>query len=119
MKKLKLITALIAVLFFSNVIFAGNPENLATKMVIKLGNDIVLTDSQKVIIQAKAKEFLVKRQSSNLLTNKTDLSTGKKLAYEQYKATLDTVLTIEQKTQLITKRNERRKVIENKYKTNK
>jgi hypothetical protein len=119
MKKLKLITALIAIFFFSGLLFAGNPDNLATITVGKLNADISLTDSQKVIIQANAKELFVQMQKANSLTNKTDISTDKKLAYEQYKATLDSVLTREQKAQLITKQNERRRAIENKYKANK
>ena len=119
MKTPRLITAVIAILLFSNLIFAGNPENYATKKVVKLCKDIVLTDSQKVIIQAKAKVFASKMQSASLITNNIEKTSIQNQAVQGYKMALDSVLTTEQKTQLITKRNERRDIIMNKLKSKK
>jgi len=114
MKKLKLMTALIAVLLFSDLVFAGNPENLANKIMAKLGKDISLTDSQKVFIQAKLQTFVVTLQNSN-----SNVDANTKKAYHAYLATLDSILTTEQKTQLITKRNARRDASINKIKSKK
>ena len=119
MKKVKLLTALIAVLLFSNLVFAGNPEILASKMVEKLNNDVQLTDSQKVVLQLKAKEFAVKIRNANSQSNNADKSTSKKQANLEYKTSLDSVLTNDQKTKLNTRITERRQVIIKKYKTNK
>ena len=119
MKTLKLIMAFIAILFFTNLLFAGNPENFATKKVAKLCKDIVLTDSQKVIIQAKAKVFAIKVQNASSLTNNTEKTSILNQAGQEYKTALDSVLTTEQKTQLVTKRNERRDIIMNKLESKK
>jgi len=113
-KKQKLITVLIAILVFTNLLFAGNPQGIANKMVAKLSKDIELTDSQKVIIQAKAQAFAVTLQNTN-----TNASTDQKQVHQAYKATLDSVLTKEQKTQLVTKRNARRDAAINKIKAKK
>ena len=108
MKKVKLIMALGAVLVFSNLVFAGNPNNLATKMITKLSNDIALTDSQRVVIQAKANEFAVKMQNANSLTNADAKTTTKKQALSDYKTFLENVLTSDQKQQLMIKQNNRK-----------
>jgi uncharacterized membrane protein YbjE (DUF340 family) len=119
MKTPKLMTALIAILLFTNLLFAGNPENIVTKKVAKLCEDIVLTDSQKVIILAKANMFATKMQSASSLTKDTEKNSILNQAGQEYKTALDSVLTIEQKTQLVTKRNERRDIIMNKLKSKK
>lgn len=111
MKKLKFMLACSAILMFSNLAFAVNPDNLANKMVTKLSKDIVLTDSQKVVILAKATELTVKRQSANTLTDKTEKSDLKKQVFQEYKAVLDSLLTSEQKQQLSLKQTERRDAI--------
>ena len=113
MKKVTLIMAF-TVIFFSNLLFAGNPQGIANKMVAKLSKDIALTDSQKVIIQAKAQAFAVTLQNTN-----ANASTYQRQAHKAYQATLDSVLKAEQKTQLVTKRNARRDAAINKTKAKK
>jgi len=112
MKKQKLIATLIAILIFSNLIFAGNSQDIVNKIVSKLSKDITLTDSQKVIIQAKLQTFAVILQNSN-----SNVDENTKQAYHAYHATLDSILTTEQKTQLISKRNARRDATMNKLKS--
>lgn len=124
MKTPKLIMALIAILLFTNLLFAGNPvkynaDYLANLMVEKLSRDIMLTDSQKTAILAKAKEYAEKRQNSDSQKNSVDEDETKKQASQQYKAALESILTSEQKAQLTTKQSERRDSISNKYRTNK
>jgi len=100
MKTPKLIKATIAILLFSNLLFSANPENIAGNMIAKISKDIVLTDSQKVVIQTKANEFVIKMQSANLLTNEEAKFASKKQASNEYKAILDSLLTNEQRKQL-------------------
>jgi len=114
MKKLKLMTALIAVLLFSDLVFAGNPENLANKKIGLLSRDIALTDSQKVVLQAKIKIFAVKMQNANALSSVEAKRSALNKAGQEYKAVLDSILTPEQKIQLTAKRNERRDAVMNK-----
>lgn len=123
MKKFKLMTAVVAILLFSNFIFAGNPvkynaDKLANLMVDKLSKDIVLTDNQKVTILAKAKEFVEKRQNSNALSNETNKTASKKQAIQDYKSILDSILTVDQKNQLSIKLMDRKQMVINKHKTN-
>lgn len=117
MKKLKLIMALIAVPFSINLLFAvkpltGDANNFANKKLMQLSNVINLTDSQKTIIKIKAKEFGIK------ILNKDSISYSQILpiAMHQYKIETDSILTIEQKTQLFQKRMERKNAAISKYK---
>jgi hypothetical protein len=77
-------------------------------MVTKLSNDIALTDSQRVVIQAKANDFAVKMQNANSLTNADAKTTTKKQALSDYKTFLESVLTNDQKQQLTLKQNNRK-----------
>jgi len=104
MKTPKVLTAIIAILLFSNFLFAGSPENTKSYMVEKLCKDIVLTDSQKVIIEAKADIFDAILQSGVPTKDNNDLIQ----AFRGYKAALDSLLTGAQKEQLIQKHNARR-----------
>lgn len=113
MRKIKLISVIILVMIISDLVFAGNTlkkdvDNLATIMIEKLNADVILTDSQKVIMHAKAKEFISAMQNSNKNTDKENKSSAKKEAYQKYKASLDSLLTDEQKTQLQKKRSEQK-----------
>ena len=113
MKTNKLLTAIVAVFFFSNLLLAGNPktssseDNLANIMITKLSKDVVLTDSQKIVIQQNAKAFVIKMQNANALGNKDDKTNSKRQAYNDYKASLDSLLTNGQREQLKTKIKER------------
>jgi hypothetical protein len=108
MKTSKSLMLAFATLLLSTSLFAGNPENLATKIVAKLSKDIVLTDSQKVVIQTKAKELALKRQNADALSDKTEKTELKRQASQSYKAIVDSLLTNEQRQQLKVKQNERR-----------
>jgi len=108
MKKLKLVTAIIAIFLISNLLFAGNPENIAVKMIEKLSNDVILTDSQRVVIQTKADEYVLKMQNVNLITNIEEQFALRKQISKEYDASLDSLLTIEQREQLMIKIKERK-----------
>lgn len=112
MKKLKLITVIISILVSSNCLFAKNPlngdaTNIANIMIDKLGKDIQLSDSQKVIILQKATDFIIKIQNANLSSTNNDKFTLKKQASEEYRMTLDSLLTNEQREQKKVKCKER------------
>lgn len=120
MKKLKLSAALISLLMFQNLVLAINPnanvDNIAAKMVSILSKDIVLTDSQKTVIQQNAKTFILRfNEASASKTGNEKLATMN--FSKEYKIALDGILTLEQKEQLILKRNERKQILTNKYKT--
>lgn len=123
MKKLKLITACVAILLFTNLLFAANPKKSASehaaKMIEKLTIDVVLTDSQKTIIQKKATDYAVRMQSADSKADKSDKLGMKKEATQTYKTALDSTLTMSQRNELTAKQNERHLAIINKIKTKK
>ena len=113
MKTTKFILALIAISFSVNILFAGNPkkgenDKLANDMLSKLCKDIVLTDSQKIVIVQKLNNFLQNRQDANVKSNDKEKAQYKKESYEMYKIALDSLLTNEQKITLENKRIERK-----------
>lgn len=112
MKPFKLIMAVIAVLLFSNFLFAGNPktsgeDNLADLLIAKMGNDVVLTDSQKVVVKKKLKKYIVKMQNAHALSKNDEKFTQKKQATDEYQFSLDSILTPSQREQLNIKIKER------------
>ncbi len=118
MKTPKSLMLAFATLLLSTLLFAGNPENLSTKIVAKLSKDIVLTDSQKVVILNTAKEFAIKRQNADALSDNAEKTELKRQAFQSYKAIVDSLLTNDQRKQLKLKQNERRDAItkKNEYK---
>jgi hypothetical protein len=108
MKVPKLILAIIAIFLFSNFSFGANPNNftdaqVAQKMIDKLSVDIVLTDSQKVVIKTKALEFAQKRTNSNSKKDRKEKNAIRKQSFQEYMSFLSSVLTEEQKQQLVKK----------------
>jgi hypothetical protein len=95
-----------------------NPENIATIMIEKLGYDVQLSDSQKMIIKLKAKEFVVKMKTGNSVSNEKDKFSYKKQASNQYHAALDSILTDNQKEQIKLKIAEREVATQKKYDSN-
>lgn len=123
MKKIKLITAVVAALVCMNFVFAvsplkGNADKLAAIMVEKVNADVQMTDSQKTIMLVKAKEFAITMQIANSKTSKDEKSFIKKDAYQKYNMSLDSLLTDEQRNQLKVKRTERKTININKGKSN-
>jgi hypothetical protein len=123
MKTPKLISAMTAIflfsLLFSTFLFAENPENIATKMVARLTKEIVLTESQQTDIQAKAKEFAVKLQNADSISDPKNKQTYINTAFKLYKQNVDSLLTTEQRQLLVSKRNERRNAVRNNLKSKK
>ena len=113
MKKLKLIVALIATLVFSNLIFAikpltGNVDDFAKSKVKQLGNMIALTDSQKIMIEKKAKEFGMKILNRDSITYEVFSQQFK----QEYKMAIDSILTNDQKALLTQKQLDRKMLSE-------
>lgn len=113
MKKLKLMMAFFAILVFSTFLFAGNPkksgseDNLADLLIEKMGKDVVLTDSQKLVVKQKLKTYIVKMQNANALSNIDEKFSEKKQASNEYQSSLDSILTPAQNQQLKLKIEER------------
>ena len=116
MKKFKLITAVIAVLVYTNLLFAGNPktsgseDNLANLLIEKMGKDVVLTDSQKLVIKTKLKTYIIKMQNAHALTKNDERFSKKEQASNEYQSSLDSILTPTQSQQLQLKIKERENV---------
>jgi len=116
MKKIKFLVAVIAVLLFSNLLFAGNPKtsgseyNLADLLIEKMGKDIILTDSQKLVVKAKLKTYIVKMKNAHALTNGDERLSKKEQASNEYQSSLDSILTPAQNQQLKIKITERENV---------
>ncbi|MDD4991755.1 MAG: hypothetical protein PHR83_05920 [Paludibacter sp.] len=113
MKTLKLITAVIAILFLSNLTYAGSPkvtspeDNLADLLIEKMGKDVTLTDSQKVVVKQKLTKYIVKVQNAHALSNSNEKFTKKAQASNEYQLSLDSILTNTQREQLNIKIKER------------
>lgn len=108
MKKLKLMMAIIAILVFSNLLFAAKPltnddNNLAGLMVDKLDKSVILTDSQRVVILQNVKAFILKVQNIDTSLSDNEKFKLKKQASDDYDAFLESVLTNGQKETLVMK----------------
>lgn len=90
-------------------------NDIAESIVAKLNQEVVLTDSQKVIVKQHAKIFVSKTQNTNELDNSDSTRTLRKSYIQEYKAALDAVLTEEQKALLVKKQEERRDAAMDKY----
>ncbi len=113
MKRAKFLIVCMVVFAGFSMLFAIEPQatkttKLATRMVEKTGADITLTDSQKTVLKKAAELFFQKRGMAALRTG-NESSEQKKNAEVIYKATLDSLLTPEQKKQLEAKRAERQR----------
>jgi cell division protein FtsX len=102
MKTPKLMTAIIAILLLSNLLFAGNPKSTADKMIEKLNTDVTLTNDQKNDIKKNIKAFNTKLHTANSMADKEEKYLLRKKAFDEYKSKLDSILTLEQKAQLET-----------------
>ena len=112
MKKIKLLMATIAILVFSNLVFAinpltGNVDDFAKNKVKQLNNMVALTDSQKVIVEKKAHDFGMKLLNRDSTTYQAFSQQYK----QEYKMAIDSILTSDQKAQLAQKQLDRRNAI--------
>jgi hypothetical protein len=131
MKNTKLITVFIFLLLFSNALNALNPsaDDKANRIIEKLSQDIVLTESQKAEITGKVKVLMTSIEKVKVLMTSIEKVKVLTNSYENnpkvigfikdYKMALDSILTTGQKQQLLVKRNERREALINKYMTKK
>jgi len=101
-----------AVFLCSNLIYAAKPlnsndDNLADLLIEKMGKDVVLTDSQKLVVKQKLKTYIVKMKNAQTLSNGDEKFSNKKQANNEYQSSLDSILTSDQKLQLNVKIKER------------
>ena len=116
MKKLKFLLVSAAFFMFFNLLFAENPktsgteDNLAIMLIEKMGKDVVLTDSQKLVIKTKLKTYIIKMQNAHALTKNDERFSKKEQANNEYQSSLDSILTPSQNQQLHLKITERENV---------
>ena len=120
MKKTQCIIASCIILLFTNLLSArtplsGNVDEFTKRKLMQLTRDIALTDGQKVLIGAKAKAFAVQ------IINKDSVAYYAVFpqAAKAYQAALDSILTQEQKMQIIQRQAERREAAIAKFKNTK
>jgi hypothetical protein len=109
MKTTKFSITVCAIILGVGLLFAEKPTNVnvsdfAKSKLKQLSVDIVLTDSQKILINKKAVEFGTKITKMDSLTYMVFMPQ----ANQEYKMALDSILTNDQKTQLIQKRKARK-----------
>jgi hypothetical protein len=102
MKTPKLITAIIAIFLFSNLLFAGNPnpetpDDISNNMVEFVHNDVKLTPAQKVTLKKKAKEYADKLVQARAMDDKDASYAFMKTVSENYQTAMDSILTPDQK----------------------
>jgi len=112
MKQLKFLMALIAILLFSNLVFAvkpltGDATDFAKNKVKQLNKMVALTDSQKIKIEKIAREFGMKILNKDSITYQSFSPQYK----NEYKMAIDSILTSDQKAQLAQKQLERKNAI--------
>ena len=122
MKTIKLVTVLMVTVLFSNLSTAANPQkggadNKAGVLVEKLSKDIVLTNHQKKEITEKAKVFMTDVEKVKSSTDNEEKKLTKERIGKAYNMALDSILTNEQKEQLLVKQNERKEALIKKYQT--
>jgi len=120
MKTPKLMTAFIAILLFSNFLYAvkpltGNVRDFENTKLMQLSLYVNLTDSQKVLVKAKANEYGMKILNKDSITYEAVLP----LAKQEYKIAIDGILTNEQKALIAKKQNDRQNAAISKYNNNK
>jgi len=101
MKKLKLIMAIIAILVFSNLIFAANPVSENMQSIVEdifkyLTKDITLSNSQQIALREKTNVYVLKLQNVNELTDSVSKINLKKQIFIDIKLSCDSILTSEQ-----------------------
>lgn len=74
----------------------------------KLDADVQLTDSQRIILQQHAKTHFTASMKVSAKSDMKEKSSQKKLSYQNFLIMRDSILTPEQRDQLILKQNERR-----------
>jgi len=124
MKKQKLITALIAIFLFANLLFAQNPNTetadaISNKMVENTNNDVNLSANQKDTLKLKAKEYADNLIKARAMSNKDESYFFMKTVTKKYQAAIDSILTPDQKVQKEKKIKERIDALMAKVKSNK
>jgi len=112
MKVPKLMTAIVAIFLFSNLLFAGNPktetsDDISTKMMEFVHNDVKLTPNQKVTLKQKAKEYADKLIQARAMEDRKASYVFMKTVSDNYEAAMDSILTADQKVTKEKKKKER------------
>lgn len=83
-------------------------------LVDKLGIDVQLTDSQKIVIKECTKRYIINMESADSISSSESKFKSKEKISQDYVASIDSLLTTNQKSKLKTKNSEREKGILNK-----
>jgi hypothetical protein len=94
-------------------------EKFAGTFTDKLSVEVSLTDSQKVQLMKKVLDYSIKMDSVNLLTNDNEKSANRVSLSVLFEQSIDSLLTKEQKIQLQAIREQRLRMIINKYQSKK
>lgn len=113
MKKLKFIVAVVLAIVCMNFAGAVNPskesnEKLANILVEKLNADVQLTDSQKIVLKVKVKEFITSMESVDAKGTPQEKITAKQIIADTYEASVDSILSVDQKARLKEKITQRK-----------
>ena len=96
-----------------NLLFSANPkavlsdDKLADVMIEKMGKDVVLTDSQKLVMKKRYKKYISNVQNANGVNNTEEKKIRKKRETIQFESSFDSILTPSQNQQLKLKAKER------------
>lgn len=90
-------------------------DKFANNFIDKMSVEVVLTDSQKVLIIKRLKDFSEKLDSLNLIRDETQKLNLRVSTSYQFEQSLDSILTKEQKSILESNRKQRINIILNKY----
>jgi len=110
MKAKKIAQAFIAFFILTNVLYAANPNKdktaeMPTKAIKRINEYVALDSSQNAILNIKAKACYGKYIEAKNIKDKRKIIAMYKKASEEFRASLDSILTPEQKEQLDARRN--------------
>lgn len=104
MKKVKLLTVILAVCCVANLIFAVDPikvsvDDIANNMVGCIHEVVKLSTDQKAAVKVKSLEYAQKLEEARAMDNKDESYRFMKGVTEEYELALDSILTADQRMQ--------------------
>lgn len=111
MKQLKLFTAFIILILIPNFSLAEKPTktDLVAYMIDKLDNDVKLNKKQKDILNLRVSTYIDKMKSANMRKLDGEKFFYNKQAFDEFEASVDSILTTSQKELRKAKQEERKK----------
>lgn len=103
MKTTKFISTVCLFVLCIGFMFAEKPTNkdkktdLTTTMIASINADVVLTDSQKVVLSEYAKVYISKMEAAHSKTDNKEKMKSKETAFMEYESMVDSILTPNQR----------------------